>query len=60
MRYTYSPETILPPGEVRKCLSIAFAGEKRFAMGAMDDSTEALEAVLCMHHAEQVCAVNRV
>ncbi len=54
--YKYSPEAVLPPDEVRRTLAIAYASEKRFKMGAMDDAGEALEAILTLHHTEQASA----
>jgi hypothetical protein len=53
--YKYSPQAVLPPDDVRKCLSYLYMGRERFKLGAMDDATEALEAVLTLHHREQVC-----
>ena len=50
--YTYGVENILPPDDVRVALSVLSEGEHRFAVGKMDDATEALEKMLALIHDE--------
>jgi len=48
--YSYSDEFMIPPTELRRALSVQFAGEARFKIGEMYDATETLIAVLGYLH----------
>ncbi len=54
--YTYGVEEVLPPDEVRLALSVLSQAEHRFAVGLMDDATEAMEKMLALIH-DEVCLV---
>ena len=43
--YEYSDKAIIPPDALREALSLLYQEEGRFAMGGIDDASEALEAV---------------
>ena len=43
--YQYSDKAIIPPDALREALSLLYQEEGRFAMGGIDDASEALEAV---------------
>lgn len=50
VNYAYSDEFMIPPTDLRRALSMQFAGEARFQIGEMYDATETLVAVLGYLH----------
>jgi hypothetical protein len=51
----FGEDSSIPPTALRQSLSIAFAKDKRFQLGHMNDAAEAFEAVLqCVHGSDTV------
>eukprot|EP00928_Gymnodinium_smaydae_P030958 TRINITY_DN22878_c0_g1_i1.p1 TRINITY_DN22878_c0_g1~~TRINITY_DN22878_c0_g1_i1.p1 ORF type:complete len:618 (+),score=119.42 TRINITY_DN22878_c0_g1_i1:189-1856(+) len=54
MQYRYSSQATLPPDSLRVAMSHIYSTRGRFQLGAMEDATETIEALLDVLHASTV------
>ncbi len=53
-RYEFSEDGVIPPYPLRNALAAAWSNEGRFQLNAMDDATEAFEAILNFFHFDEL------